>query len=73
MRSYEPSVVCGGRLSKTTAILKWVQTMFRAFPASRTRKSIGPELPWVMRTPRESQMLSTGSPKSRQLLIVSLV
>lgn len=72
MRPYEPSVTCGLRFSKTMPILKWVETMFQAFPASRARTGFGPDiLPWVMRTPGESQAFSTGSPSCRQLLMLS--
>ncbi len=73
MRSYEPSVTCGERFSKTMPILKWVETMFRAFPASKIPRRFGPDiLPWVMRTPGESQAFSTGNPSCRQLLMLSL-
>lgn len=66
MRPYEPRVTCGGRLTKSTAILQWTEIMFRNFPASRSPKTFGRRLtpgpttqtlPWEMKTPGECSFL----------------
>ncbi|KAL8794033.1 MAG: hypothetical protein Q9182_007639, partial [Xanthomendoza sp. 2 TL-2023] len=60
MRSYEPKVTCGERLSPVQAVPHWCELLFRSFPASKVRRTFaeglpsGPQtarVPWEIKTP----------------------